>query len=140
MNKLYILDACALIALLSQEEGSDKVSDVYNKAASGETALVMNIINLLEVYYGDYRAHGKEAADKMIAKVKMSSIRIIAENGDGIFSEAGRLKASYKISLADAVALAQAAVLGGTLITADHHELDVVEIQEKSEFYGYAED
>jgi predicted nucleic acid-binding protein len=41
--------------------------------------------------------------------------------------EAGRLKTTYKISLADAIALAEASVSGGILVTADHHEMDKIE-------------
>jgi predicted nucleic acid-binding protein len=41
-----------------------------------------------------------------------------------IFMEAGRLKASYKISLADSILLAESIISGGTLLTADHHEFD----------------
>ena len=51
-----------------------------------------------------------------------------------IFMEAGRLKASYKISLADSIALAQAFVVDGELITADHHEFDVIEGKENITF------
>jgi predicted nucleic acid-binding protein len=50
------------------------------------------------------------------------------------FAEAGRLKATYKISIADAVVLAQASVSGGAVVTADHHELDVVEQNESIAF------
>jgi len=49
---------------------------------------------------------------------------------DEIFMEAGRLKASYKISLADSFALAEASTSGGILLTADHHEFDAVEKRE----------
>ena len=31
MNNVYVLDACALIAVLSEEEGAGKVVDVYEK-------------------------------------------------------------------------------------------------------------
>ncbi|MDR0446149.1 MAG: hypothetical protein LBH17_03835 [Oscillospiraceae bacterium] len=41
--------------------------------------------------------------------------------------ESGRLKSAYKISLADAIALAEASVSGGHCVTADHHEMDKVE-------------
>jgi len=41
--------------------------------------------------------------------------------------QAGKLKIQYKISLADAMALAQACVETAYLITSDHHELDEVE-------------
>ena len=134
MSKLYVLDACALIAVLSEEEGADKVVEVYTEAASDNAELVMNVMNLLEVYYGDYRAHGKDAANKMVAALKTSLIRIVFEINDDIFAEAGRLKATYKISLADAIALAQTKAVNGILLTADHHEFDVVEKSEPIQF------
>ena len=130
MSEVYVMDACALIALLSQEEGSDRVLSVYNRAVSGDAALIMNVLNLLEVYYGDYRAHGKEAASNMVANVYASPIQIIPAISGDIFEEAGRLKASYRISLAGSVALAQTLVSDGTLLTSDHHEFDVIEEQE----------
>ena len=134
MSGIYVLDACALIAVLSNENGADKVVDVYKKVISGEAKLVMNAVNLLEVYYDDYRFHGKEAADKMIANVRALSIEIIIETADELFFEIGRLKASYKISLADSFALAQAKITGGILLTADHHEFDVIEDKEPIQF------
>ena len=131
---VYVLDACALIAALQNEDGADKIVDVYEKVLAGEAELVMHVVNLLEVYYDDYRAHGKEAADKMIAAVKALEIKIITETDDELFFEAGRLKASYKISLADSFVLAQANVLEGILITSDHHEFDVIESKESVRF------
>ena len=91
---------------------------------------MVNIINLLEVYYDDYRIRGKENADKMVEKIKLSPTRIVTEINKDIFEEAGRFKANYRISLADAIALAQTKVSGGILITSDHHEFDVVEAKE----------
>ena len=49
--------------------------------------------------------------------------------------EAGRLKATYRISLADSIALAEASVSGGILLTADHHELELVEKNENIVFH-----
>ena len=134
MMDVYVLDACALIAVLSQEEGWEKVIAVYDMAVSGQVRLVMNKVNLLEVYYGDYRAHGKDAADNMISAVLAAPIQIIPEIEDKVFREAGRLKATYHISLADAIVLAQAAVLNGKLLTSDHHEFDTVEKNEAVSF------
>ena len=134
MKKIYVLDACALIAVLSAEVGANKVVDVYEQVILGKAELVMNVVNLLEVYYDDYRHHGKEAADKMLSSVKALSIKIITETDDTLFSEAGRLKASYRISLADAFALAQAKVTEGILLTSDHHEFDIIENKEPIKF------
>ena len=134
MNKVYVLDACALIAALSNEDGADKVVGVYKEVIAGKAKLVMNAVNLLEVYYEDYRTHGKDAADKMISAVKALSIKIVTETDDMLFSEAGRLKATYKISLADSFALAQTKILNAILLTSDHHEFDIVEAKEPVKF------
>jgi predicted nucleic acid-binding protein len=123
----YVLDACALLALLHDESGADKVAAAIIAANNGEAEIVMNRINLLEVYYDVYRSRGEEQAKVMVANLKKHRVEINAEITDKIFAEAGRLKASYKISLADSIALAQAIVTGGELLTADHHEFDVIE-------------
>jgi predicted nucleic acid-binding protein len=76
----YVLDACALVALLKGEQGADP------------------------------------------------------EISDDIFATAGHLKASYKFSLADSIALAQAMTIGCELLTADHHEFDKIEGKEPVSF------
>jgi predicted nucleic acid-binding protein len=53
---------------------------------------------------------------------------------DSVFLEAGRLKSVYKISLADAIALAYASIMKCTLVTADHHEMDVIDDKEDIRF------
>ena len=132
--KLYVMDACALIALLQNEPGADKVSDVLNAANKGEVTIIMHKANLLEVYYDAYRYRGKEQADLMLFEVKKRPITINAEITDEIFSEAGRMKSLYKISFADSFALAQAIVSGGELLTSDHHEFEVIEQSENIKF------
>ncbi len=134
MSKVYVLDACALIALLNREAGADKVVAAYKKAESGEAQIIMNRVNLLEVYYGYYRDKGKEYADKVMAGIAQSIVSI-SEFDKEIFPVAGRLKASYRISLADSIALAQAIVSGGELLTADHHEFDALEGKESLRFH-----
>jgi predicted nucleic acid-binding protein len=46
---------------------------------------------------------------------------------DAVFKEAGRLKAIYRISLADSLALAEAKTRGARIMTADHHEFDTLD-------------
>jgi predicted nucleic acid-binding protein len=67
--------------------------------------------------------------------MKMAPIHIIMELTDDVFAEAGRLKAIYKISLADSIALAEASVSEGLLLTSDHHEFDAIESTEKIKLY-----
>jgi len=133
MNQ-YVLDACALMALLQNEPGADKVASIINTAYSGKATITINTINLLEIYYDAYRSHGKEQADRMIAELEKRLIVVNHEINGKLFEEAGRFKATYKISLADSIALAQALVLDAELLTADHHEFDAVEKSEPIRF------
>ena len=135
MRDSYVLDACALIAYLSGENGCDVVGAILDAAYVGEAKVSMNKLNLLEVYYDAYRVHGKAAADDMFSKVRELPIMLNPGIGDEIFTEAGRLKATYRLSLADSVALAEASASDSTLLTADHHDLDLVEKNENIRFH-----
>jgi PIN domain nuclease of toxin-antitoxin system len=134
MISVYVLDACALIAFLTGETGGDKVTSLLEQARAGKIKMRMNIVNLLEVYYGLYREYGEERADDKLFMIKRLPVLFNAVITDKTFVEAGRLKASYGISLADSIALAETFVSGGILLTADHHELDVVERGERLNF------
>ncbi|MDR0491740.1 MAG: PIN domain-containing protein [Oscillospiraceae bacterium] len=122
----YVLDACALLALLRNEPGADKVAAAINAANNGNAEIIMHKANLLEVYYDVYRSIGKEKADLILSEIKKRPIKINAEITDEVFKEAGRLKASYKISFADSFSLAQALVSSSELLTTDHHEFDAI--------------
>jgi len=45
--------------------------------------------------------------------------------------EAGKFKSKYKISLADSIAIAESKINNGSLVTADHHEIEPIEKAEK---------
>jgi predicted nucleic acid-binding protein len=89
----------------------------------------------LEVYYDVYRSADRETADNVVSELTKHPVTIVSEISDAVFAEAGRLKATYKISLADSIALAEASVSGGSLATADHHEFESVEKREDIQFY-----
>ncbi|MDR2054044.1 MAG: type II toxin-antitoxin system VapC family toxin [Treponema sp.] len=115
----YILDACALIALLDDEEGKDKVDELFTRAKAGEITLCMSIINMLEVYYGFIREDGLERAGEILAPIDETPLQIINLVSDPIYKRAARLKGAYDMSLADAVGLATAINLGGVFVTSD---------------------
>ena len=126
MNKIYVYDACALIAVIEDEPGASIVDAAYQEASEGRARLIMNKVNLLEVYYGILREQGNEYADKILDSVERSIIEITDISYD-VLKEAGRIKANYKTSLADSVAIAETTVADAFLLTADHHEMDAVE-------------
>ena len=133
MNDIYILDACALVALLKGEQGADVVWDVLFKNTTGSAIVFMHEINLLEVYYGFYRERGKDYAYQKLEQC-VEFFTTIQGLTSAVFTEAGRLKTSYKVFIADAIILAQASISSGIVLTADHHEMDIVEQNENIAF------
>ena len=134
MNNIFVLDACALLAVARNEKGADVVVEAYNQASKGEAKLFLNRINLLEVYYDFYRYKGCEYANHFVKTIKCSEVQI-CEFDENVFTQAGRLKATYKISLADSIALAQTIIVKGSLMTCDHHEFDAIEGKEPLQFH-----
>ena len=134
MISRYILDACALIAYLNDEKGADTVENIFDLALNGQTSVSMGIVNLLEVYYGILRDLGLSKADEVLNECRLLPVRIISDISDNVFKKAGRVKASYSVSLADSLALGLALATGDSLLTADHHEFDPIEAREPIKF------
>ena len=133
----YILDACALIAFLNDEEGADSVENLLMRAAVNDVSVSMSIVNLLEVYYGELRDKGTEIAQIVIDTIQHHSVHIVNSISEQVFREAARLKATYSISLADAIGIATAVESGGVFVTSDHHELEKVEHKESFNFFWF---
>ena len=135
MPKIYVLDACAIIASLKNENGADKVENIFISQKKSHDTIIMHKINLLEVYYDVVKRCGEATAKNVLAEIKKNPIKIISQFSNPMFFEAGKLKAKYKISLADSIALSMAYLQKGILVTSDHHEFDIVEQREKISFY-----
>ena len=135
MKDSYVLDACALLAMINNEPGADKVEAILRKALLGNVEVYMSKINVYEVYYGIYRANGQEMAEEVYSLIKKQPINIIDSFSDDVFMEAARLKVRYKMSLADSIALGESIVRKAELLSSDHHEFDVVEKEEGIKFY-----
>lgn len=134
MNEVYIFDACALIALLSRETGYKNVKKIIEMSKNKKAKIIMHTINVLEVYYHIYRLYDETSALNFLNEIKDSPIQLRAEVTNDIIINAGKLKKQYKLSLADAIGLAETIISKGSFVTADHHELDVIEKKEKISF------
>jgi PIN domain nuclease of toxin-antitoxin system len=124
MLKRYVLDACALIAFLRNEEG---IVVVRNLLANEDTEIYIHKVSLLEVYYDTIYYADKSTADRLFEILKMFPIIITEDLTDSFIKKAGVFKASFRISLGDSFVLACAQQLDATVVTADHHEFDSIE-------------
>lgn len=127
MNEKYILDACALIAFLYGEDGGQNVKRILHLAQQGNAEVYMNKLNVLEVYYNIYKSEGAIQSEMFYQQLLMLPITVVENISDNVFKEAGRLKANYRMSLADAVAVGEAVVRNAAVVTSDHHEFDIIE-------------
>jgi predicted nucleic acid-binding protein len=133
---LYVLDACALIALFKEESGAGVVQRLIDQAIEGAVTLFMSRVNLIEVHYRLYRLWGKEAADDALARIHKWPIQIQNIIDDAVFYEASLLKAVYYLPLGDAVGLATAINVKGVFVSSDG-ELAAPEAEEYAPVYWF---
>ncbi|MFA5518012.1 MAG: PIN domain-containing protein [Spirochaetota bacterium] len=133
--EIFVFDACSIIAFFKKEPGFDKVKAILEKAQAGLCQIYMNKINVLEVYYGFYRDDSPAIAEKFYAYIFLLPIVVVDIISDQLFFEAGKLKALYRISLADSIALGEAKIRNASLVTSDHHEFDIIDKDKVVRFY-----
>ena len=126
MNETFVLDACALIALLAGESGAENVRKIIQDAVDEKITVKINQINLLEVYYKICNVYNQNEAKRTMKKIKEFPIEIIIGLKEDIFNEAGRIKSKYKIPLGDSIAVAECIIGKGILVTSDHHDLEKI--------------
>ena len=114
-----ILDSWAILAWLQDEKPAcDQVQFSLNLAKNGEIELLMNLINVGEVYYRLIRSRDEESANFFWNRLENMPIRLIGIN-KSLTLIASTLKGKYRISYADAFAAATAITYEGLLITGD---------------------
>lgn len=123
---IYILDACALIAFLNMETGAENLFQLFQEARLGVCNIMISVVNLCEVFYDCLRTKGIETALNLLEDVKLLPVCICREIGDELVLEVSRFKVEWKLSLADAFAAGLTKLIGGKLVTTDHHEFDPI--------------
>lgn len=124
---IFALDASAMIAYLRGEEGSDVVAKILS---SEENRCIAHVVNLCEVFYDFHRAGGQESAISALKDLALAGVIESAEISTLFWQTVGTLKSIHKrVSLADCFLIALADQRGATVLTADHHEFDVLEKQ-----------
>jgi PIN domain nuclease of toxin-antitoxin system len=119
----YVLDACAMIALLLQEPGEEVV---WSCLLEKDATCFAHSMNLCEVFYDFYRDSGETAASEAIEDLRWLGIVERSDLDQTFWREAGTLKGTQRVSLADCCAITLTKRVAGTLLTSDHHEFDTL--------------
>jgi uncharacterized protein len=119
VGSVAVVDSWAALAFLRREGAADATMRRYLKRAdSGNVRLLMNLVNLGEVYYRMIRLAGVDAADEPLRLLRKLPIELMPVR-EPLALEAGRIKAEHRISFADAFAVATARLEDGTVLTGD---------------------
>ncbi len=118
MAERYVLDTSAILAFLGGEPGADRVERLLRDARAGRHAVLVCSISLMELFYTALRAKGEDAAFRLLALVKAWPLEWVYPD-EKVLLQAGRLKASHRLSVADALVAAVASMRGATLVHRD---------------------
>jgi PIN domain nuclease of toxin-antitoxin system len=117
----YVLDACALLALIKKEDGALSVRQALE---SENNVCLVHSVNLCEVYYDCLRCYGNDPTEKLLTDFIETGLIIRNDMDVEFWKAAGKLKARGRISLADCFAITLAVREDAVLMTSDRHEFE----------------
>jgi PIN domain nuclease of toxin-antitoxin system len=117
----YVLDACAIIALIKNEDGALIVREALE---AEKNICFVHAVNLCEVYYDCLRNYGNDHADNLTTSLIEAGLVLRNDMDMDFWKAAGNLKTRGRISLADCFAVSLAEREDAVLLTSDHHEFD----------------
>lgn len=124
MAKGYVLDTSAIFTLTKGEDGSDEVEDILHLAKKGKNSVYLSFVSFMELYYVTWQEKSEDVAKELIILVKSLPVHMVDSN-ERITLSAGRIKANYRLSVADAFIAATAIDKGAVLVHKDP-ELKVI--------------
>jgi ribonuclease VapC len=107
-----------MLAFLNKEKGFEKVRELMRAAQLSSEPLLMNEINIGEVYYMTAKARSPELAEEFLRRLETLPIQPISNSYADVL-QAARIKARFPISYADAFAVATASRMHATVVTGD---------------------
>jgi predicted nucleic acid-binding protein len=98
MSNDFLLDSSAVLALIEDEPGSERVEDILRN----ENVFLPWIV-LMEVYYISQREKGQAEAENRYTLLKNMNAIILWDVDEPVLLTAARLKAEHRISVADSI-------------------------------------
>jgi len=113
-NSRYLLDTSALLTLIEDEDGAARVEEILRQPST-----IITWMSLLEVVYITRQERDAAEADQRYALLKALPVSLLWTVDEPILLTAARLKAQYRLSLADTIIAACAIQTGAILVHKD---------------------
>jgi len=124
MPKSYVLDTSAVFTFTNSEEGSRTVEKLFKDARRRKAVLYMSFVSFMELYYITWQVKGERLAKEFLVLMESLPVEKV-HSSDRLTLSAGRIKATHKLSLADAFVAATAIEKKAVLVHKDP-ELEVI--------------
>lgn len=118
MTRLYVLDANAVLSLIDDASGAERVQQLLTAALHHDQRLLISAVNWGEVFYVSWERRGEEAARRTMASFSRLPVEVVPADTE-LIAKAAEIKAVHKIPYADSIAAALAELRGATLVTSD---------------------
>lgn len=118
MAERYVLDTSAILAFTDNEEGADEVQRLLEAARARQCVIDVCAISLMELAYITEREQGEDEAARLVALVKAWPITWVYPDEKTLL-QAAKLKATHRLSVADALIAAVAKLSHATLVHKD---------------------
>lgn len=107
-----------MLVFLNKEKGFEIVRELMHKAEASDDLLLMNEINIGEVYYIIAKEQSLEEAEEFLHRLETLPIQRVS-NSFSYILEAAKIKAQFPVSYADAFAISTAVRLNAIVVTGD---------------------
>ena len=120
MSKTYVLDANAVLSLLTDSAAANRMERLVKEAGRLAYSLIISVANLGEVFYITWLRHGDLAARRTMDELLQLPLQVVPLDLAQAL-KAAEIKAVHSIPYVDCMAAALASLRGGTLVTSDRH-------------------
>ena len=114
----FVLDSFALLAFLQGEAGMARIKALLIAAEQDECWVYLSWINLGEVLYITERGQGVRRAQEVLARVQTLPVQLLEATSQAVL-DAAHIKATHKLSFADAFAVTAALHENAIILTGD---------------------
>jgi predicted nucleic acid-binding protein len=99
--KRYLLDTSALLTLRDDEPGAQRVADLLTLASQRKAKCFGCFMSLMEVLYRVWKDENEQAAQQAYQQCLALPIEWL-QSSESLLQQAAQLKATHRLSLADA--------------------------------------
>lgn len=122
---VYVFDTSAWLTLIEDEPGAEVVQNVLERTVSGNIKIYVSFMSFMEVFYISLQEREIEEAQIRIRLMESLPIKRV-ESTASLSIAAAKLKANYRLSVADAWIAALTKERNATLVHKDP-EFDQIE-------------